>query len=220
MDNVSIIRIGESSLLIEFGKQIDEKINEKVHFYNSVLNQKPFLGFNESLVSYTSITIYFDLVCVFKNSNGHVLQYLIYYLNNSILSEKFTFENKALVYKEIPVTYSGADLIHVASHNNLDVEEVIEIHCQATYTVFMMGFIPGFSYLGGLDKRIITPRKPVPQKINAGNVAIGGEQTGIYSLDSLGGWQIIGKTDINMFDINSANISYLQAGDKVKFVKI
>jgi KipI family sensor histidine kinase inhibitor len=122
----------------------------------------------------------------------------------------------------IPVQYGGAvgaDLAWVAEHAKLSVDEVIQLHSQARYTVFFMGFLPGFAYLDGLDARLHTPRKTTPStNILAGSVGIGGSQTGIYPLTSPGGWQIIGHTPLVLFDAERNPSSLLQAGDVVQFV--
>lgn len=124
----------------------------------------------------------------------------------------------------IPVQYGGAvgaDLAWVAEHAKLSVDEVIQLHSQARYTVFFMGFLPGFAYLDGLDARLHTPRKTTPStNILAGSVGIGGSQTGIYPLTSPGGWQIIGRTPLVLFDAERNPSSLLQAGDEVQFVPI
>lgn len=124
----------------------------------------------------------------------------------------------------IPVQYGGAegiDLAWVAEHTKLSVDEVIQRHSQASYTVFFMGFLPGFAYLDGLDTRLHAPRKTTPStKILAGSVGIGGSQTGIYPLTSPGGWQIIGRTPLVLFDAERTPSSLLQAGDIVQFVPI
>lgn len=124
----------------------------------------------------------------------------------------------------IPVQYGGAvgaDLAWVAEHAKLSVDEVIQLHSKASYTVFFMGFLPGFAYLDGLDARLQAPRKTTPStKILAGSVGIGGSQTGIYPLTSPGGWQIIGHTPLVLFDAERTPSSLLQAGDVVQFVPI
>ena len=103
---------------------------------------------------------------------------------------------------EIPTYYDGEDLEFVAQHNHLSIEEVIHIHSETEYRVYMMGFTPGFAYMGKLDSRIVTPRLDSPRKlVKAGSVGIAGEQTGIYPIDSPGGWRLIGRTDVSFFDL-------------------
>lgn len=220
MHKVSIIRIGEQSILLEFGKSIDEITNREVLFFNQKLIENPFPGFIESVPSYATLTIYFDFLRVNSVSKGNSFKFLKDYLEKNILNIRFENRNEIHNIKDIPVIYNGQDLEYVASFNSISVEEVIKLHTEPIYKVYMMGFVPGFSYLGGLNSRIVTPRKSTPQNIKAGSVAIGGEQTGVYSLDSVGGWQVIGHTEIKMFSIDSEELTYLNSGDLVRFISV
>jgi KipI family sensor histidine kinase inhibitor len=125
---------------------------------------------------------------------------------------------------EIPTLYggdSGPDLDYVASHNGLTPEEVVQIHASGTYRIYMLGFTPGFPYLGGMDERIATPRLETPRtKISGGSVGIAGAQTGIYPIDSPGGWQIIGRTPLALYDPQREEPILLQAGESIRFVPI
>lgn len=122
---------------------------------------------------------------------------------------------------KIPVNFApgcALDLEFVAERNNLTRREIIEIFTAQNYRVFMLGFLPGFAYLGEIDRRISTPRKPSPRlKVPKGSIGIAGRQTGIYPLESPGGWQIIGRTDLEIFDVKKENPTLLQVGDLVKF---
>ena len=121
----------------------------------------------------------------------------------------------------IPVYYNGEDLEYVANLHQLTVEAVIKIHTTVTYRVFMTGFLPGFAYMGTVDEKIITPRKEKPRlHVAAGSVGIAGAQTGIYPIDSPGGWQLIGKTPLQIFNKEKINPCLLKAGDKIQFVAI
>lgn len=123
--------------------------------------------------------------------------------------------------KEVPVCYGGEfgpDLEEVAAHHVLDIEEVIQLHCIPLYQVYMIGFTPGFAYLGGLDERLHTPRKNEPRKkVLAGSIGIADQQTGIYPIDSPGGWQLIGRTPLRVFDPDRETPFLIQAGDFVRF---
>lgn len=121
--------------------------------------------------------------------------------------------------REIAVKYNGPDLHRIADTNKLSTEEVITLHAAPIYKVYMLGFSPGFPYLGDLDPRLHTPRLASPRpRVAAGSVAIGGSHTGIYSIDSPGGWNIIGFTEAKLFDPSRAEMFLLSAGDRVKFV--
>ena len=132
--------------------------------------------------------------------------------------------NELVTVVEVPTVYGGEfgpDLSFVASHNHLSEDEVISIHSGTDYLVYMLGFIPGFTYLGGMDPRIATPRLSSPRTlIPAGSVGIAGEQTGTYPSDSPGGWQIIGRTPVTMYDMAKAQAALLNAGDYVRYVPI
>ena len=132
--------------------------------------------------------------------------------------------NELVTVVEVPTVYGGEfgpDLSFVASHNHLSEAEVISIHGGTDYLVYMLGFIPGFTYLGGMDPRIATPRLSSPRTlIPAGSVGIAGEQTGTYPSDSPGGWQIIGRTPVTMYDMSKAQAALLNAGDYVRYVPI
>ena len=115
----------------------------------------------------------------------------------------------------------GPDLEYVAEFHHLTIEEVISLHSAAVYKVYMIGFIPGFAYMGGLPAKLDTPRKDSPRKaVPAGAVGIAGKQTGIYPLETPGGWQIIGQTPIKLFDENRQPPAFLKAGDRIKFEPI
>jgi KipI family sensor histidine kinase inhibitor len=125
---------------------------------------------------------------------------------------------------EIGVHYGGddgPDLKAVAEWARCSPEEVIERHAARTYRVYMLGFVPGFSYMGRVDERIAAPRRRVPRdRVPAGSVGIAGEQTGVYPIATPGGWQLIGRTDAVMFDADRAQPSLLQPGDEVRFVPL
>ena len=125
---------------------------------------------------------------------------------------------------EIPVCYGGEygpDIQNIADHAGLSVEEVIQIHTSRDYLIYMLGFLPGFTYLGGLDERIHTPRLANPRiRIPAGSVGIGGSQTGIYPMDSPGGWQLMGMTPVKTYDPDREVPILVEAGDYIRFVAI
>jgi len=125
---------------------------------------------------------------------------------------------------EIPVVYGGEfgpDIGFVAAHTGLSEEEVVRLHTSVTYTVYMLGFAPGFVYLGGLPEALATPRLPTPRpSVPAGSVGIAGLQTGIYGLSTPGGWLLIGRTPLTMLDLNRQPPTLLQPGDRVRFVRI
>lgn len=185
-------------------------------------NKHPFDGFKEAVPAYASLTVFYDVVQVRATNTNAITAFDVVetYLKTAMHSlESAEVKEPNLV--EIPVVYDGEDLAYVASYNKLSTAEVIQIHTEATYRVYMMGFLPGFAYLGGMDERIATPRKASPRaKVPAGSVGIAGKQTGIYPLESPGGWQLIGHTDIPLFTLGSSEPTLLKAGDLVRFVGV
>lgn len=205
---------GDSALVIIFGDMIDENINKKVHVVVKAIEAATPEWLIEVVPTYTSVYVYYDPL---KISYSQVMEAV-----NPFLSAKPREEEKEVV--EIPVVYGGTfgpDIEFVAQYNNLTIDEVIEIHSKPLYRVYMLGFLPGFAYLGGMDDRIATPRLEKPRlKVPAGSVGIAGKQTGWYAIESPGGWRLIGRTPLKTFDPHKKPPSIVKAGDYVKFVPI
>jgi inhibitor of KinA len=186
------------------------------------LAKNNFKGFVETVPAYNSLTIFYDIAIVKNNYPATTTAFDI--VKNCV--EKLINEtNSTVVIKRtiitIPVYYNGEDIGFVATQHQLSTEEVINMHTAKTYRVFMIGFLPGFAYMGKVDERIATPRLASPRtNVQAGSVGIAGFQTGIYPLQSPGGWQIIGQTPIKIFNVTKTNPCLLQAGDEVQFISI
>ncbi len=215
--------LGENALTIEFGSVIDEAISNRVTAFNRLLNQKPFPGMYQTVAAYATLTIFFDPKTVInqKNITGTTcFEKVRNYLLSIKIGDVQNHAGEAQVIT-IPVCYGGEygpDLQYVAEYHQLSPEEAIQLHSAAIYKVYMIGFIPGFTYLGGLDARLETPRKSTPRNsVQPGSVGIAGAQTGIYPLETPGGWQIIGRTPLKMFDAAREQPALLKAGDRVKF---
>ena len=205
---------GDSAIVIIFGDEIDEGINDRVQAVAKSIEEKAPSWLIEVVPTYTSLYIYYDPL---KASYSEVLQGV-----RSLLPAKIKKGKKKIV--EIPVAYGdefGPDIEYVAHHNSLSVEEVIEIHSKPLYRVYMLGFLPGFAYLGGMDGRISTPRLENPRtRVPAGSVGIAGMQTGWYAIESPGGWRLIGRTPLKTFEVKKPNPSIVAPGDYVRFVPI
>lgn len=211
-----IAPIGINYLLIEYENKIDPVINEAVTQLWQTIKSKKWQGIIAMTPTYRSLLVHFDPeVWTTSNLTENIKQVL------PNTQSKLT-ENSRLVI--IPVLYGGEhgpDLEDVAKINNLTVSEVVDIHENGEYRVYMLGFNPGYPYMGGLDSRLATARLEQPRtKVPAGSVAIGGEQTGIYSTTSPGGWRIIGHTPVPLFDSKLTNPVLLQSGDNIKFKSI
>jgi len=224
---VSVRPLGDSALVIQLDKSISPIIHNKIINIVDLLESDPFEGFIEAVPSYNNVTIFYDPVIVHLNNQKNVQKTSFEIVCASMMNyvkrsdSKLPIKNRLV---EIPVTYGGQfgpDLEYVAKTNNITPEKVIELHTKKDYLVYMIGFAPGFPYLAGINKKITTPRKKKPrQKIPAGSVGIAGEQTGIYPLETPGGWQVIGRTPVVLFNPKSSPPSLLKSGDEIRFVPI
>ncbi|WP_164113030.1 MULTISPECIES: 5-oxoprolinase subunit PxpB [Sphingobacterium] len=213
MDTIRYYPLGDRSVVLSFGDHISEEVNIQIRKVVACLANWTKSGIVEYVPAYTTITIYYDPLTI---RYEELIKSLSDVLKN--IPEQ---QPQSIMVKEIPVYYNGPDLAYVAQYNGLSVEEVIRIHSKNEYLVYMIGFVPGFPYLGGMDSSIATPRKEVPRlKIHAGAVGIAGQQTGIYPMQTPGGWQIIGHTPLRLFDVHRDKPSYLEAGDRLRFVTV
>ncbi|MBN1811960.1 MAG: 5-oxoprolinase subunit PxpB [Anaerolineae bacterium] len=207
---------GDAALVIEFGDEIDLEINRRVHALARALAESPPSGLGEAVPTYRSLLVHYDPL---RLSHTEV---------KSLVAEALQACEEAAPPEprliEIPTVYGGErgpDIGFVAEHNGLSVEEVIRLHSGATYTVYMLGFTPGFPYLGGLPDALATPRLETPrQRVPAGSVGIAGAQTGVYPLTTPGGWRLIGWTPVALFDPTRTPPALLQPGDRVRFVPV
>lgn len=220
---LTIYYLSEQAVAIEFGQEISEAFLTQVKQVDDRIHQKPFPGFRTTVPAYTTLSVFFDPVEVIKSQGlqgTDCFEKVSWYLNQ--LKNEPVKEASALdAIITVPVCYGnafGPDLDEVAKIHNLTAAEVIRLHCSVVYKVYMIGFVPGFAYLGGMPELLATPRKPTPRKaIPAGAVGIAGKQTGIYPLETPGGWQIIGRTPLTLFDALRPQPALLKVGDRVLF---
>lgn len=216
MKGTTIKIAGDSSLLIEFGNVINPEVNAKVAATVSMIRDQHIEGVVDMIPTYCSLLINYDVRIVRYEELRKRIEAL---LTTDIQGSA----RKKRVY-EIPVCYGGEygpDLAFIAENAGISEEEVIKIHTSTDYLIYMLGFLPGFTYLGGLDERIHTPRLSNPRlKIPAGSVGIGGSQTGIYPLDSPGGWQLMGKTPVKTYDPMREVPILVEAGEYIRFVPV
>ncbi|MFU0826738.1 MAG: Sensor histidine kinase inhibitor, KipI family [Lachnoclostridium sp.] len=213
MSELRILPAGDLSVVAEFGNEISTACNEKVRLLNQNLKKKKIKGIVEMVPTFRSLLIYYDPLVI---SYEKLCKYI-----RSASKTKGNIKNDSRRIIEIPVCYGGQygeDLAFVAEYAGMSKEEVIRIHSGRDYRIYMLGFLPGFPYLGGMDSRLTTPRLPNPRTlIPAGSVGIGGEQTGIYPVASPGGWRLIGRTPLKLYDSEREKTTLYQAGDYIRF---
>jgi inhibitor of KinA len=217
-----IFPLGDAALTIEFGNEISLELNNRVIRLARFFEANSFPGFIETIPAYASLTVFYNVSIVRKNfpefptAFDAVKTFAEHAWQNAV---ELTKAESPLV--EIPICFDAEyalDLASVAAENNLTEQDVARIYLSKIYRVYMLGFLPGFAYMGKVDERVAAPRKSSPRlKVPRGSVGIAGRQTGIYSLESPGGWQIIGKTNIELFTPNAEQPTFLRAGDSVKF---
>ena len=208
--------VGDRALLVEFEKRVSLEVNAKVHSLHQILSQEKPVGVEEAVPAYCSLLVYFDPL---KTS----YERLVYRLQDlQAENPSYHAANRRAVI--VPVIYGGSygpDLEYVAHHNNLTEDEVIHIHSKITYSIYMIGFLAGFPYLGEVPEEIATPRLKAPRlKVPAGSVGIADRQTGVYPCDSPGGWRILGWTPMNVFEPSRHPPALLNPGDHVMFKPI
>lgn len=209
--------VGDRALLVQFGNVIRLDVNRKVHTLEHAISQAGIHGLEECVPAYCSLLVYYD-------PSKTSYEQLVFRLKDmeAKLSEIGVSAPKRVI--EVPLVYGGAygpDLDYVARYHNLDEEEVVRLHSSKEYTVYMIGFVAGFPYLGEVSEEIATPRLKTPRlRVPAGSVGIAEKQTGIYPCESPGGWQIIGRTPLKFFDVNKHPPALIQPGDTVKFTPI
>lgn len=208
--------LGDSALLIQLGEKIDININQRVHALNALLQAAPLNGILETVPAYCTLLVQYDpLILTFDEATRWV---------RGQMERADDSTHRTPRRLEVPVRYGGAssaDLEAVAALKGFSQADVIRLHSERTYTVYMMGFTPGFPYMGTLDERLVMPRLETPRTlVKAGTVAIAGSQTGIYPLDSPGGWHMIGWTPLKLFDPTSESPFFFAPGDEVRFIPL
>ncbi len=223
--NYTIYSGGDHALTIDFGGISTNTNNLVISLFNH-LKKVDTNGVTDIIPAYSSLTMVYDPVQILsqKNPPASAFEYIKGLLEKSTTGFDPSITNSEARQLEIPVCYDtdfAPDLEFVASSHNLSVDEVIAIHTSRFYRVYMIGFLPGFAYMASVDERIATPRKPSPRKrVPAGSVGIAGEQTGIYPLSSPGGWQLIGRTPLQLFDSSKPEPTLFNPGDKIHFYPI
>ncbi len=219
-----IFPLGDNAITVEFGNEVSLELNQRAIALAEYFRSEPFAGLIEAVPAYASTTFFFNASEVRKNCGElttafdavkSIIEDAVPHLCTLPVDESRIIEIPMIITSETAI-----DLDSIAEFSGLTSDEVISIFLERTYNVFMIGFLPGFAYMGVVDERIAMPRKKTPRtKVPKGSVAIGGGQTGVYPLESPGGWNIIGRTEMVMFDPHADPFCPLNAGDRVKFVR-
>ena len=224
-DEPKIYSLGDGAVNVHFGDGISVQLNEQAISLADQLELDRFPGFIETVPAFSSTAVFYDPLVVRAsfplsvNAFEAVSDLVRTALRRGHKSK--TRENRLI---EIPTDFSEAaaiDLSIVSEFSGLDESEVVDLFTSRTYRVYMLGFLPGFTYMAEVDDRIAAPRKDSPRKkVPKGSVGIAGRQTGIYPLESPGGWQIVGRTSIPLFSPDTDPMSLLRPGDEVRFVRV
>ena len=211
-----IVPAGDRAVTVEVGEGIAVEVNRRVRALGLAIQQAQAAGVEEVVPAYRSLLVYYDpLRLSFTDLEAHLRDM------EGRLSEAPADAPRVV---ELPTVYggeNGPDIDYVAEHAGLSVQEVVEVHSSADYLVYMMGFTPGFTYLGGLSERIVTPRLETPRTaIPAGSVGIAEAQTGVYPMTSPGGWRLIGRTPVPLFDPHREPPVLVEPGEYVRFVPV
>ena len=207
---------GDKALILEFGNQISRDINTRVRAMMIGVENNNW-SFIEGLIpTYRSLMIQYNPLLITYDA---LIEKLV-----DLEGQLSSMDIPSPIVIEIPVSYGqdhGEDLHFVAKYNSISEEDVVKIHTSRKYLIYMIGFTPGFPYLGGMDEAISSPRLDKPKmKIEAGSVGIAGSQTGVYPVESPGGWRIIGRTPLKLYDAQRERPILLNTGDYIKFVAI
>jgi inhibitor of KinA len=216
---MSIAPLGDAALTITLGHEITDAVNQKVHALFRAIAAAGIPGITDIVPAYTTLTIYYNISDSAKNTYESITRQIRPFLTQSLPTE-----NTSARMLNVPVCYHpefGPDLEEMSRQKNTTVEALIQSHTAKVYRVYMVGFLPGFAYMGTVDEALATPRKARPRtSVPAGSVGIAGRQTGIYPFDSPGGWQLIGRTPITLFSAHAKDPVFFQPGDEVRFFTI
>lgn len=228
LKELDLFPLGDQALSIRFGTVIQEENHREIQSFMHYIEKHPIHGIEDIIPAFTTLTFTYDPMKLakqmgetsspFLNLKKQLLMRIEAY--NATSSETHTLRQRT-----IPVCYGGTfgpDLAYVATYHHLSIEEVISLHSETEYLVYMIGFAPGFPYMGGLSEKLHTPRRSTPRlRLPKGSVGIADGQTGVYPLETPGGWQLIGRTPLSLFNPESAaQPSFLQSGDRIRFIPI
>ncbi|MBE7169930.1 MAG: 5-oxoprolinase subunit PxpB [Williamsia sp.] len=223
MNNYTLYTVGDCCITMQVGSNINEEWSEKVIAMQRWFQSHPIIGLKDVIIAYNSISLQYNPLLVKQHYRppGTISAFIKEMLVQAYEQATIVPGEQAVI--RIPVCYDreyGPDLEWIARSKQLDLEEVVRLHTGSVYRVYMIGFLPGFPYMAAVPEAIAAPRKKGPAPVAAGSIGIAGIQTGIYPLASPGGWQIIGRTPLQLFHPLPEDRPLLQAGDHVQFYKI
>ncbi len=217
-----IFPLGDAALTIDWGNRISAELNSRVLRLAAHFDKNPFPGLIETVPAYASLTCFYDVAAVRKNFPESATAFgAVEKIVESALAEMNDIADCRSRLVKIPICFAAEyalDVDFLAANAKVSAAKLIEIFLAPVYRVYLLGFLPGFSYLGEVDERIAAPRRDAPRlRVPKGSIGIAGRQTGIYSLASPGGWQIVGRTNVEMFTPHAEQPTFLRAGDAVRF---
>lgn len=228
--NWRLALLGDHALVFSLEEKMSEEIIEKIMALKKIIEGLHFDFIKELIPSYHTLTLVYDIDLFYQNNIALKNNESVIEFGNSLLNAfkhsttNINTENASEKIIQIPVCYDerlGIDLENIVSKNKISIEEIIKIHTEETYLVYCLGFLPGFAYMGKVNECIQIARHASPRKeVQAGSVGIAGMQTGIYPMNSPGGWQIIGRTPIKIFDKDPSILGKLSAGNRIQFYPI
>lgn len=218
MGNVQLLVAGEQGMVVDFGNKISIEINEQVQQLAGTLAKLKIVGVTEIMPTYRSVMLYFDPILISRAEMAEIIEQCLHQID----CEKLPPHSRTII--RIPVCYGGVfgpDMDYVVRHTGLTEQEVVNIHTSRAYLAYMLGFTPGFPYLGDLPESLVVPRlSKLRTKIPEGSVGIAGSQTGFYTVQSTGGWRVIGRTPVKAFNPDSVNPFLLTAGSYIQFESV
>ncbi|MCA1064294.1 5-oxoprolinase subunit PxpB [Rossellomorea sp. AcN35-11] len=224
----SIRPLSDHAVVIQLGNSIQQETHERVKAVSTFFEARTIDWLVEIVPAFTTVTLFYDPIKIIdscRTSHSASPYSIVCSQLGEMLTQLAVEKQSDARIVDIPLCYGGEfgpDLEVVANHNHMTTEEVIKRHSTGDYLVYMIGFAPGFPYIGGMSKDIATPRRDSPRlRIPAGSVGIAGEQTGVYPIETPGGWQLIGRTPLRLFDpADDDSPSLLKAGDRIRFTPI
>lgn len=212
--NLTYKPFGSAAILIKWPSRIDPEIIQDITSFEKIVSKDQTIL--DTVIAYNSLTIRY------KYEKNHFSKKIVE-LKELYAMDRTIKKTRQKVW-EIPVCYDeqfGLDLKALSEEKKLSLDQIIKLHTKPNYLIYFLGFQPGFLYLGGLNSKLHTPRKSNPRlRVDKGSVAIGGEQTGVYPQDSSGGWNIIGKSPVDFFDLTQSNPCFAKAGECIRFVSV